>query len=114
MTCNNVEPSHLSRRSAIACIAGVVSSSLLAACDTDLVAPDREFTRADTPFKTFTFLHEDSVYVVISDHDDIEKFTLTVRKDGKDVETFEGVDDKTVGSIRSAYIQVAYVDAPTG
>jgi hypothetical protein len=58
------------------------------------------------------FRHDESVFIVISEHEDVEKFNLTVRKDGKDVETHEGLNDKTVGDIESEYVQVSYIDPP--
>jgi hypothetical protein len=104
----------MSRRSALAYAATVASAVVLGACVDVPSAPDsRQVVNKSTAYWAFMFHHDESVYVVISAHDDLEKFNLTVRQDGKDVEFHEGLTDKTVGDIDSEYVQVSYIDPPT-
>jgi hypothetical protein len=58
------------------------------------------------------FVHDEGVQVVISRHLNPEMFNITVRQQGKEVETHEGLTDKTVAHIESKYIEVVYISAP--
>ncbi len=105
---------NMSRRSALACIATVASAVVLGACaDVPLAPGGEQVATTETGFWAFMFRHDESVYVVISEHEDPFKFNLTVRQDGNDLEVHEGLTDKTVGDIDSEYVQVAYIDPPS-
>jgi hypothetical protein len=104
----------MSRRSALAYAATVASAVVLSACADVPLAPDGEqVVSKSTEFWAFMFRHDESVYVVISEHDDPFKFNLTVRQEGSDLEIHEGLTDKTVADIDSEYVQVSYIDPPT-
>ncbi len=114
MSSANFLEQQLSRRSALAYVAAVGSIALLAACDRHPLAPvGQQVIGRNNPFWAFQFAHDESVHVVISENPDREKFNLSVRRDGKDLEHFVGLTDKTVGDVRSDHIQVSYVDPPT-
>ena len=112
MSSTNPLEHELSRRSALAYTAAVVFSTLASACDFSSLEPSNEANARSTPFNAFMFVHDESVDVVISAHDNPEKFTLTVVMSGKELERYEGLTDKTVGDIESDYIETWYIDPP--
>ena len=105
-------PNRMSRRSALTCVAVVASSAVLSACDFTPVGPSERQIQPGAGFNAFMFLHDDTVQVVISRNLNPERFNLTVRLEGKDVETHEGLTDKTVAHIESKYIEVMYISTP--
>ena len=112
------EPYLLSRRSAVALAATVVSSAILTACDYPAPGSPGDDVllgkQSGSSGFAYEFIHDDSVVVVISEHPSKFKFNVTVRKNGKDVETFNGLTYKTVGAIKSDHIQAVYIAPPTG
>ena len=111
---SDAEPSkdRMSRRSALACVAVVASSAVLSACDFTTVGPSDQRVQPRAGFKAFMFVHDEGVEVVISRHLNPEMFNITVRQQGKDVESHEGLNDQTVTHIESKHIEVVYISTP--
>lgn len=66
---------------------------------------------SDTP-KAFAIDAAEGAEVHLDDSSEDEKFTITVRKDGAEVETHEGLTADTLEGVSSDHFRVAVVEPP--
>lgn len=102
----------VTRRTALGYTGAIATAVWLTGCDLDELQPEIEGEATFSGPHTFSFVHDPSVGVFVTQNEDRSKFDLSIRLDGSEVERFAGLDARSVERLESEYVEVRLVPIP--